>query len=114
AQVIALTAAAVIEDRLAAEPVADGAESRGDLGDRGVPVDGFKCPVGSAAERVQDALAATVLVVVEAGGLLARVAPGGRVGLVPADLLEPAPVGAAQSDEDPAVALAQDASGRLP
>src|SRR5262245_50257575 len=114
AEMVPLASTALVEDRLAAEPVAARAEPRGDLGDRGLPVDGLEGAVLSPAERMEDALAAAVLVVVEAEGLLARVALGGRVGLVPADLLEAAPVGAAQLDEDPAVALAEDAGGRLP
>ena len=41
AEVIALAAAAVIQDALAAVPGLDGRELRGDLADRRVPVDGF-------------------------------------------------------------------------
>ena len=114
AQVVALAAAAIVENRLAAVGVANRAQSRGDLGDGGVPVDRLEGPVGSLAQRMEDPLPAAVLVVVEAERLLARVAPGRRVRLVPADLLEATAVVAAEPDQDPAVALAQDAGARLP
>ena len=47
---VALATAAVGEDRLAAVGVADVGEPAGDLGDGGVPVDGFERPVGTAAD----------------------------------------------------------------
>ena len=72
-QVVALSAAAVVEDRLAAVRVADRREARGDLADRGVPVDLLEAAVGATAQRLRQAVRA-VLVVVEARGLLARVA----------------------------------------
>src|SRR5262249_31834132 len=57
---------------------------------------------------------ATVLVVVEAQSLLARVTLRRRMGLVAADPLEGAPVGTAETYFDPAVALTQDARRWLP
>ena len=80
AEVVALPATAVVHDRLAAVLVADRAEPRRDLADRGVPVDLLERAVRPPSQRVQDALAAAVLVVVEAQRLLARVALGRRDG----------------------------------
>jgi hypothetical protein len=56
----------------------------------------------------------TVLVVVEARGLLAHVALGNRVRIVAAHFDEPASILAAELNLNTAVALAEDASGRLP
>ena len=103
AEMVPLPAAAVVEDRLAAMLLAD----------RGVPVDLLETAVSAAPQRRGQAVA-TVLVVVQAQGLLAGVALGGRVGLVASDPFEPAAVVAAQTDLDAAVALAQDAGRRVP
>src|SRR5207302_1337725 len=113
AKVIALPAAAVIEDCRSAVGVAHARESGGDFGDRRVPVDRFVAAVGTTTHRRGEPVAA-VLVVVEAQRLLARVALRCRVGLVAADPLEPATVRSAQTDFDAAVALAEDARGLLP
>src|SRR5262249_4304531 len=113
AQVIALAAAAVIEDGVAAVGVADRGQPRRDLGDRRVPVDLLEGPIRAFAQRVEDPLAAAVLVMVEAERLLAGVALGGGMRLVPADLLEPAAGLAPEPDQNPAVTLAQDAGGGL-
>ena len=51
AEVVALPAAAVVEDRLAAVLVAHRARPRGDLGDRRVPVDLLERAVGAPAQR---------------------------------------------------------------
>jgi hypothetical protein len=67
---IPLAAAAVIEDRLAAVRVLDGAEAGGDLGDRGVPVDRLEGAVGAAAERRRQAIAAVLVVEVISKPLL--------------------------------------------
>src|SRR5690606_36447475 len=90
AQVVALSAAAVVQERFAAMGVADRAQAGGDFGDRGVPADLVGGAVGAAAQRAQDATVVTVLVVVEAQRLLAGVALAGGVGLVAADPLEAA------------------------
>ena len=88
AEVVALPAAAVVDDRLAAVGVTDLAEPGGDLADRRVPVDLLERAVGAPPQRVQDPLAAAVLVVVEPQRLLARVALRRRMGLVATDPLE--------------------------
>ncbi len=110
AEVVALAAAAVVEDRLAAVRVADRGAAFDDLGDRRVPVDLLEAPVGTAPERRRQPVPA-VLVVVEPHRLVARVAAGARVLAVAADTLEPAPV---ELNLDPAVALAEDAGGLCP
>ena len=112
-QVIPLSAAAVIEDRLTAVRVAHAGEARGHLAYRGVPVDLLERAVGAAPQRLRQPLR-TVLVEVEARGLLARVALRDRVRVVAAHPDEAAPVGTAELHLDPAIALAQDAGGRLP
>src|SRR5262249_5563511 len=109
-----LAAASVIEDGFAAEPITNCAKPRCDLGDRGVPVDRLEGAVRPPAKWMQDAFAAAVLVVIEPERLLAGIALGGRVGLVASDLLEAASIGPTELHEDAAVALAQDACGRLP
>ena len=110
AEMVALAAAAVIEDRLSAVLVTYRCEPLRDLGDRGVPVDLLEAAVLAPAQRRGQAVTA-VLVVVEPEGLVAGVPLRCRVGLVAADLLERAPL---ELDLDPAVALAQDAGGLLP
>ena len=84
AEVVPLPAAAVVEDRRAAVGVAHVGEAGGDLADRGVPVDLLEGAVGPAAQRRGEAVR-TVLVVVEAQRLLARVAVRRGMGLVAAD-----------------------------
>ena len=113
AEMVALPAAAVVDDRLAAMGVANRRQPLGDLANGGVPVDLLEGSVGSSAQRAQQPLTATVLVVVEAERLLAGVALRRRVGLVATDPFEGPPVGS-QADLDPAVALAQDAGGLMP
>ena len=113
AQVVALAAAAVIEDLVAAVGVTHRRQPRGHLAHGGVPVDLLERAVGPAAQRVEHPLATAVLVVVEAQRLLARVALRGRVVLVATDPLERVPVGA-EAHLDAAVALAQDARRLVP
>src|SRR5215510_6278384 len=113
-EVIALSAAAVVEDRLAAVRVAHGREPSGDFGHRGVPVDLLERTVCAAPQRMEHALAAAVLIVVEAEGFLTGVALRARMRLVAPDLLETATVLAAELDQDAAVALAEDARRRFP
>ena len=126
AEVVPLPATAEVEDGVAAVGVAHGAEPGRHLADGGVPVDLLERAVGPAPQRAGQALAraghagrrhcaaAGVLVVVEPQGLLARVALRHRVRLVAADALEPAAVVAAEPHLDAAVALAEDAGGRVP
>ena len=85
-------------------------EALGDLGDRGVPVDLLVAAVGASAHRGGQP-AAVVLVVIEPQRLVAGVALRRRMLLVAADLGERA---ALELHDDAAVALAQDAGGRLP
>ena len=54
-EMVALPAAAVIEDRLAAVGVAHRREALGDLADRGVPVDLLERAVGAATQRREQA-----------------------------------------------------------
>jgi hypothetical protein len=112
-QVIALSAAAVIEDRVAAEAIAHRCEAPGHLTDRGAPVDRLERAIGTPSQRRAQAIA-RVLVVIEPLRLLARVATRRRVPLVAAHAHETAPVLAAELDLEAAVALAQDAGRGLP
>src|SRR5262247_2925186 len=98
-EVVALATAAVIKDALAAVDVPRGREPRGDLGDRGVPIDLLERAVRAPAERVEHALAPAVLIVIEAQRFLAGIALRGRMRLVAADLREAAAVLAAELDE---------------
>ena len=113
AEVVALAATAVAEDRRAAVGVAHVAEPGGDLGDGGVPVDRLVGAVGPAAHRRRQPVAA-VLVVVEPQRLLAGVAGAGGVGLVAAHPLEGPTVVTAEAHLDPAVDRAEDARGLVP
>ncbi|MBB4661263.1 hypothetical protein BDZ31_000836 [Conexibacter arvalis] len=110
AEVVALPAAAVVEDRLAAVLVADGRQPRRDLGDRRLPVDLLEAAVGPAPQRARQPVAA-VLVVVEPQRLVAGVTLRGGVGAVAADAREAAAV---ELHLDPAVALAEDARALPP
>ena len=113
AEMIALPAAAVVEDRLATVLVADRLQPGSNLGDRRLPVDLLVGAVGATPERVEDSLGAPVLVVIEAQRLLAGVALRGGVRLVAADPLEPAAI-VTEAHFDTAVALAEDARRLLP
>ena len=113
AEVVALSAAAVVHDRLATMCVPHGGQTVGDLPDGGVPVDLLEGAVGSSAKGAQQPLAATVLVVVEAKRLLAGVALRRGVRLVAAGTFERSAV-CTESDLDAAVALAEDAGGGMP
>ena len=73
AEVVALRAAAVVEDAFAAMPALDGEEFLRHLADRRVPVDGFVAAIGAPAHRRVQAVGA-VLVVVHALRFLADVA----------------------------------------
>jgi hypothetical protein len=112
AKVVPLPAAAVIEDRRAPVSVPDASEAGGHLSDGRVPVDGFVRAV-RATPHWRGEPVPSVLVVVEPQGFFARVALRCRVGLVASDALEGASV-LTEADLDPAVALAEDASCRLP
>ena len=112
-QVVTLAPAAVIEDRFAAVRVADRGEACSDFADRRVPVDLLECAVFAPAQRLRQTMRA-VLVVVEARRLLAHVASGNRVRVVAVHFDKLASILAAKPNFNAAVALAQDASGRLP
>ncbi len=114
AQVVPLTAAAVVENRLAAVRIAHGAEPRRYLGDRRGPVDRHEGAVGAPAQGMEHPLTPAVLIVIEPQRFLAGVALGSRMRLVTADLLEAAAVFPAEPDQDPAVAFAEDAGTRAP
>src|SRR5262249_15859858 len=105
AEVVPLAAAAVIEDRRSAVRVAHVRELGRALGDRRVPVDLLEGSVGAAAQRRAQPVA-TVLVVVEALRLLARIALGRGMHAVAADARD---VPALGLDLDAAVLAAEDA-----
>jgi hypothetical protein len=73
AEMIALTATAVIEDLVAAELVADGMKASGNLGNRRIPVNRLVAAVRLATHRRRQPVGA-VLVEVQALRLLAHVA----------------------------------------
>src|SRR5664279_111262 len=110
---VALSAAAVIEDGLAAVLVTDRAQPVRDLTDRRIPVDLFEGPVRASAQRCGHATGPPILIGVQLQRLVAGVALRRRVALVTADLVEGVPV-LADEDLDAAVALAQDARTRPP
>ena len=88
-QMIALAAAAVIEDRLAAVGVAHRTQLRSDLPDRCIPVDRLVAAVVATAHGRGQPVG-PILVVIQPRGLVAQVAARGGVILVatgPCDLL---------------------------
>ena len=109
-QVVALAAAAVIEDRLTAVLVADLRQAGGDFANRRVPVDLLKGAVVTSPHRACEPVW-VVLVVVEAECLLAGVALTDGVVLVAADAGERAPI-VGEFDLDTAVDAAE-VAGRL-
>src|SRR5262249_39705798 len=80
---------------------------------RRLPVDLLEAAVAAPAERFREPVR-TVLVVVEPERLLAGVPLRGRMRVVAAHVHQAPPVRAAELHLDAAVALAQDAGGRLP
>ena len=110
-QVIALSAATVVENRLSAVGIADVGQTLGHLADGRVPVDGLEGAVVAATEWRGEAVGA-VLVEIELVGLLAGVAPGRRVLAIAPEAHQLAAVVPTELDLDAAVALTQDA-GRL-
>ena len=110
AEVVALRAAAVVEDAFAAMPALDGEEFLRHLADRRVPVDGFVAAIGAPAHRRVQAVGA-VLVVVHALRFLADVALRGGVVVIAADLADAAILGL---HFQPAVEAAEDTGGLLP
>ncbi len=109
-EVVALAAAAVKEDRLAAVARADVRELCGDLAQGGRPVDTLVAAVRAPAQRRIDAVRA-ILVVVHALRLLADVALRHRVRLVAAHARD---ARSARLHFEAAVDGAQDAGGLLP
>src|ERR1019366_4756723 len=110
AKVISLASAAVIEDPLATELVADRGKAPGHRRDSLLPTDLLERSVRAAPQRGLQPVA-TILVMVQAHRLVAGVALRRRVGLVAAD---PCQAPAIELHLDPAVALAEDARGLLP
>ena len=110
AEMVTLPAAAVVEDLVPAVGIGDALEARGDLGNRGVPVDFLVAAVGTPAHGGGQPIA-VVLVVVQPQRLVAGVTLRGGMVLVAADLGEVATV---ELHDDAAVAFAQDAGGGLP
>ena len=78
AGMIALAAAAVERKALAAMAIDDVAQSCGDLGNRGVPVDRVKAAIGAPAQRRGQAIA-VMGIEGNARGLVAEIAVGFRV-----------------------------------
>jgi hypothetical protein len=95
--VVTLAAAAVVENGIPAVRVAYVCQTRGDLADRGSPVDRFERPVGAPAQRLRQSVG-IVLVVVEAMRFLAGVALGDRMPLVSAQANQMPPSRAAELD----------------
>jgi hypothetical protein len=76
--VIALAAAAIEREALAAMAIDDVAQSGGNLGNRGVPVDRVKAAIGAPAQRRGQAIA-VMCIERNARGLVAEIAFGFRV-----------------------------------
>ncbi len=112
-QMIALPAAAVVEDRFAAVRIADRGETCRDFTDRGIPVNFFEGSVGATSQRLGQAVR-VVLVEIQARGLFAGVTLGARMRIVAADAHKPSSIITAQLNLDAAVALAKDAGGGFP
>ena len=113
AEVVALSAAAVVEDRLPAVRVLNAEQSLADLRNRCAPVDLLEAAVLGAPQRSPHAVVGPVLVGVELQRLVAGVAPACRMLLVTANLGEGVAV-VAEQDLDAAVGLAQDAGAGMP
>ena len=109
-QMVALAAAAVIEDRLTAVLVADLRQAGGDFANRRVPVDLLVGAVGTSPHRACEPVW-VVLIVVEAECLFAGVALTDRVVLVASDAGKRAPI-VGEFDLDTAVDAAE-VAGRL-
>ena len=112
AEMVPLAAAAVIEDLVAAVARLDVHELRGDLADRGVPIDRFEGPVRPAPERCIEPIAGA-LVEVEPLRLLAEIPARDRVVAIALELHDLPAAVSADLHLEPAVQAAQDA-GRLP
>ena len=110
AQMVALPAAAIVEDLVSTVGVADVLESFGDLDNRCVPVDLLVASVCPSSHR-RGQPGAVVLVVVQPQRLVAGVALRTRMLLVAPDAGQRAIL---DLHDDAAVAFAQDACGRLP
>src|SRR5271168_859658 len=110
AQMIALSAAAVIENARSAPLLAHPKEARGDLADSGVPVDFLEAAVGTAAKRRGQPVT-TILVVVNALRLLAGVPMRRYVLLVSMHTRDMTPF---DFRVDSAIHAAKDANGFLP
>src|SRR3954454_25094127 len=107
---VALPAAAVVEDLVTAVGVGDALEARRDLRNCGVPVDFLIATIWASAHGRGQPVA-VVLVVIQPQRLVAGVALRGGMVLVATDLGE---VTAVELHDDAAVALAEDACGLLP
>src|ERR1700747_3897136 len=107
---VALPAAAVVEDFVSAVAVADLLESLGDLDNRGVPVDLLKGSVGASAHRRSQA-SAVVLVMIQPQRLVAGVSLRPGMLLVAPDACQSAIL---HLHDDAAVAFAEDAGAGLP
>src|SRR3954452_5239257 len=110
AKMVALPAAAVVEDLVTAVGVGDALEARRDLRNCGVPVDFLIATIWASAHGRGQPVA-VVLVVIQPQRLVAGVALRGGMVLVATDLGE---VTAVELHDDAAVALAEDACGLLP
>ncbi len=110
AEMIALPAAAVVEDLVPTVVVGDSPKPVGDLRNRGVPIDFLVTAVGAAPHRGAQP-GRVVLVEVQPQRLIAGVAGRGGMGLVAPDLRQMTALGLY---DDAAVALAQDAGGGGP
>ena len=109
-EVVALPAAAVVEDLVAADRVADAHQALGDLGDGDVPRHLFERAVVATAQRRGEPVS-PVLVVVDPQGLLAGVALRGGMLLVAPHTGD---LAAVEPHLDAAVVRAQHAGGLVP
>jgi len=110
AEVVALSAAAVERERLAAVLGPDRVQTGRDLGERGVPQDRLVRSVGTAPKRRRQAIG-VVAVPLETLRLLTEIPLRARVRAVAAHACDLAPLG---RDLEAAVHVTEDAEGRTP
>ena len=107
---IALPTAAIECERLTAVTASNVAQALRNLADSGIPVYSFKAAVASLSKRRGEAIG-MILIIVEPLRLLTRVASGGRMRAVAANLHDLPPLG---HRLDAAVDVAEAACRRMP
>jgi len=106
-------AAAVVKNLVATVGIAHRHQALGYLGDRGIPVYGFKGSILATPERRGQPVLA-ILIVIEARSFLAEVAGGARMGLIAANADYFSIIVAASLDFDTTVQGAQNTGTGLP